>query len=137
VKSSEDLVDEGLGLSRLLSDEVTTALLSDLDESIAGHVLNSLVRFVHKLEKLVDDRLEELPVGLEESRVLSDDIHDAEREKAEAVNVSTDAKGEKELGASNSLRSDDGLVVLPSLDLAETEKILDDLDQETLLSLLV
>lgn len=78
MESSKNLVDEGLGLSRLLSDEVTTTLLSDLDEGIASHVLNSLVGLVHELEELVDDCLEELPVSLEESRVLSNDVHDAE-----------------------------------------------------------
>ena len=78
MESSKDLVDKGLGFSRLLSDEVTTTLLSDFDERIAGHVLHSLVRLVHELEELVDDCLEELPVSLEESGVLSDNVHDAE-----------------------------------------------------------
>ena len=47
---------------------------------------------VHELEELVDDGLQELPVRLQESRVLADDVHDVGR--------------------------DDGLVVLASLDLA-------------------
>jgi hypothetical protein len=69
------------------------------------------VRLVHKLEQLVDDRLEELPVSLEEPRVLADDVHD--------------------------VRRDDGLVVFPSLNFAETEEILDNLDEESLLGFLV
>lgn len=66
---------------------------------------------VHELEQLVDDRLEELPVRLEEPRVLADNVHDVGR--------------------------DDGLVVLSSLDLAQAEQVLDHLDEEPLLGLLV
>ena len=50
------------------------------DESIAGHILDSVVRFVHKLEQLVDDSLEELPVGAEKSGILSDYVHDVRRD---------------------------------------------------------
>ena len=53
----------------------------------------TFVRLVHELEELVDDCLQELPVRLEEPRVLADDIHD--------------------------IRRDDGLVVLPALDFAK------------------
>lgn len=31
---------------------------------------------MHKLKQLVDDRLEELPVGSQEARILTHDIHD-------------------------------------------------------------
>ena len=31
---------------------------------------------MHELEQLVDDSLEEFPMGLEESWVLADDVHD-------------------------------------------------------------
>lgn len=34
------------------------------------------MRLVHELEELVDDSLEELPMCLEESRILPDDVHD-------------------------------------------------------------
>lgn len=66
---------------------------------------------VHKLEKFVDDCLEELPVRLEEARILADDVHDVGRH--------------------------DSLVVLPSFDLTKTEEILDHSDQESLLSLFI
>jgi len=66
---------------------------------------------VHEFEQLVDDRLKELPVGLEEARVLADDVHDVGR--------------------------NDGLVVLAALDLNEAEQVLDDLDEEALLGLLI
>ncbi len=36
-------------------DEVALTLLRDLDESVAGHILDTIVRLVHELEKLVDD----------------------------------------------------------------------------------
>ena len=52
------------------------SLLSDFDESITSHVLNTLVSLVSELEELVDDSLEELPVSFEESRVLTNNVHD-------------------------------------------------------------
>lgn len=36
----------------------------------------TFVRLVHELEELVDNRLQELPVRLEEARILPNDIHD-------------------------------------------------------------
>ena len=51
-------------------------LLSDFDEGVASHVLDSFVSLVSKLKELVDHGLEELPVSLEETRVLSDNVHD-------------------------------------------------------------
>ena len=65
---------------------------------------------VHELEKLVDNSLEELPVGFEESRVLANDVHD--------------------VGGA------DRLVVLSTLLLGQAKEILDDRNQETLLHLL-
>jgi hypothetical protein len=69
------------------------------------------VSLVHELKELVDDRLEELPMGLQKSRVLANDVHD--------------------------VGSDDGLVVLASLHLGKTEKLLDDGDQKAFLRFLV
>ena len=69
------------------------------------------MNLVHEFEELVDDRLEELPVRLQESRILAHYIHN--------------------------IRSNDGLVVLSSFNLAKAEEILDNSDQETLLGLLV
>jgi len=66
---------------------------------------------MHKLEKLVDDRLQELPVGLQETRVLTDNIHD--------------------------ITSHNGLVVFATLLLSQAQKILDNGDQESLLSFLI
>ena len=36
----------------------------------------TFVGFMHELEELVDDSLEEFPVRLEESWVLADNVHD-------------------------------------------------------------
>lgn len=55
------------------------ALVGNLDERITSHVLHSFVRLVSKLEELVDDSLEEFPVGLQESRVLTNDVHNIRR----------------------------------------------------------
>ena len=60
--------------------------------------LNSFVSLMHELKQLVDDRLEEPPVRPQESRILSDDVHDVGR--------------------------DDRLVVLPLLLLAKAKQIL-------------
>jgi len=52
------------------------SLLSDLDESITSHILNTLMSLVSELEELVDDSLEEFPVSFEESRILTNNVHD-------------------------------------------------------------
>ena len=65
---------------------------------------------VHELEELVDDRLEKLPVGLEEARVLADDVHD--------------------------VAGHHGLVILASFHLRQAEQLLDDGDEESLLGVL-
>jgi hypothetical protein len=41
VQCSQDFVDERLVLSSLLHDKVPSTLLSDFDERIASHVLNT------------------------------------------------------------------------------------------------
>ena len=79
-------------------NEVALTLLRDLDESVAGHVLDTIVRLVHELEKLVDDGFEEFPVRAEEAWVLPDHVHD--------------------------VRSDNSFVVLASLLLAKAKQIL-------------
>ena len=107
----QDLIHKRLALPALLHHKVPPALLRDLDERVARHVLHALMRLVHELEELVDDRLKELPVRLEEARVLADDVHD--------------------------VRGDDGLVVLAALDLAQAEEVLDDGDEEALFGLFV
>lgn len=66
---------------------------------------------VHELKQLVDDSLQELPMGFEESRILTDNIHN--------------------------IGSTDSLVVLASLHLSKTKEILDDSHKEALFSLLV
>lgn len=53
---------------------------------------------MHELEQLVDDSLEELPVGTEEPWVLPYNVHD--------------------------VGSDDGLIVFPSLLLAQPQQVL-------------
>ena len=75
--------------SYLYLDELPPALESNLNEGIAGHILHAFVCLVHELEQLVDDGLQEPPVGPEEPRVLADNVHD--------------------------VGGDDGLVVLPLL----------------------
>ena len=69
------------------------------------------MRLVHELEQLVNNSLEELPMCFEKARVLTHDVHD--------------------------VGCDNGLVVLPALDLTKAKQVLDDSDQETLLGLLV
>lgn len=64
---------EGKGTC-LHDDEFALALVADLEEGLAGHVLDARVRLVHELEQLVHDRLQELPVVAQEPRILSHHI---------------------------------------------------------------
>jgi hypothetical protein len=73
---AHNLIDEGFGLAWLMGYKVSTAFVGDFDKSVASHVLDAFVCLVHELEKLVDNRLEELPMGLEESGILADNVHD-------------------------------------------------------------
>lgn len=66
---------------------------------------------MHELEELVDDSLEELSVSLEEPELLANEIHD--------------------------VGSDDGLVVLASLHLAQAKEVLNNGHEEPLLSLFI
>ena len=107
---------------------MTSTLLRDLDKRIAGHVLNTcndrlsvsspgnesnstFVCLVHELEELVHNRLQEFPMGLQEPRVLANDIHD--------------------VGSHHSL------VVLSTLDLTESKQVFDHCHQESLPRLLI
>mmetsp|Transcript_27650 Transcript_27650/g.70460 ORF Transcript_27650/g.70460 Transcript_27650/m.70460 type:complete len:1163 (-) Transcript_27650:210-3698(-) len=105
-----ELVDERHRLAHLQDHKLAPALLRNLEERVARHVLDPGVELVHELEELVDHRLQELPVRAQEARVLPDDVHDVGR--------------------------DDGLVVLAALHLAQPEQVLDDGHEEALLVLL-
>jgi hypothetical protein len=47
VQHPENLIDEWLGLSSLLHDEMATALLGNLDERVTSHVLNTCTAIRH------------------------------------------------------------------------------------------
>mmetsp|Transcript_67821 Transcript_67821/g.151460 ORF Transcript_67821/g.151460 Transcript_67821/m.151460 type:complete len:474 (+) Transcript_67821:1658-3079(+) len=104
------LINERHRLADLQNHELAPALLRNLEESIARHVLHTWVQLVHELEELVDHRLQKFPVGAEKARILADDVHD--------------------------VGSDDRLVVLAALHLAQTQQIFDDRHQKPLLILL-
>ncbi len=84
--------------------QLPSTLLCDLYEGIAGHIRHALVRLVHELEQLGDDRLEEAPVSAEEPRVLAHHVHDVARH--------------------------DSLVVLASLVLAQPQQVPDHHNEE-------
>lgn len=67
--------------------------------------------FMHKLEEFVDHCLQEFPMRLEESGVLSDDVHD--------------------------IRSNDCFVVFSTFHFTKAKQVFDHGDQETLLRVLV
>ena len=71
----------------------------------------TFVRLVHKFKELVDDRLQELPVRLQEPRVLPNNVHD--------------------------VGGTDSLVVFAALLLSKAEKVFDNGDQEALLGLFI
>jgi len=106
-----NLVNKRLRLAGLAKDKVSLALVGNLDESITSHVLDTLVGFVHEFEELIDDSLQELPMSLEEARVLADNVHD--------------------------VTGDDSLVVLATLLFGQAEQIFDYGDEEALFRLLV
>mmetsp|Transcript_1809 Transcript_1809/g.4477 ORF Transcript_1809/g.4477 Transcript_1809/m.4477 type:complete len:378 (-) Transcript_1809:786-1919(-) len=101
---AHQLGDEGHAFVGLYGDEFPFAFGGNFQEGVARHVLNARMDFVHELEQLVDYGFEELPVRLQESRVLPDDVHD--------------------------VGSHDGLVVFPPLLLAKPQQVLDDRDKE-------
>mmetsp|Transcript_18783 Transcript_18783/g.59888 ORF Transcript_18783/g.59888 Transcript_18783/m.59888 type:complete len:439 (-) Transcript_18783:909-2225(-) len=106
----EDEAQEHLRLAVLHAHKLGAALLADLEEGVARHVLHARVRLVHELEQLIHHRLEELPVRDQEARVLSHDVHD--------------------------VGCDDSLVVLAARHLAHAQQVADESDQEALLVLL-
>ena len=71
----------------------------------------TFVRLVHKLKEFVHDRLQELPVCLEEARVLANNVHD--------------------IGGNN------GFVVLPSFYFNQAQEFFDDSHEEPFFSVLV
>ena len=76
VDVTEQLVDEGHHLPHLDLYKLPPALLRNLDESVASHVLHTLVGLVHELEQFVHDCLQEAPVCAEEAWILPHDVHD-------------------------------------------------------------
>ena len=74
---------------------MTLTLVGDLDERVTSHVLNTLMRLMHELEQFVHHSLQELPVCLQETRILTNNVHN--------------------------VASDDSFVVLATLHLGETE----------------
>ena len=58
----------------LESHELVFAFVADLEEGLAGHVLDSRVRLMHEFKQLVHHRLQKLPVVLEEARILANNI---------------------------------------------------------------
>lgn len=71
----------------------------------------SFVGFVHELKQLIDDCLEELPMRLEEARILANNVHD--------------------------VAGHNRLVVFSSFHLRQSEQILNNGHKEALLGLLV
>lgn len=65
---------KGRGDGDLLDDEFPLALVADLEEGFAGHVLHARVGLVHELKQLVHHRLQKLPVVAQEAGVLPHDV---------------------------------------------------------------
>ena len=103
--------------------------MSDLDERIAGHILHTLVRLVSKLEQLVDDSLEEFPMRLEETRILTDNVHD--------IRSAVGSTRQSFVINDEDMDLHDSLVVLPTLHLRQTKQIFDNGNEESLLRFFV
>ena len=76
VDVAEQLVYERHHFPHLDLYKLPPALLRNLDEGVARHVLHPLVGLVHELEQFVHDCLQEAPMGAEEAWVLSHNVHD-------------------------------------------------------------
>lgn len=87
-----------LRIAQLHTNTRRTHLLRYLEEGVTRHILHPGMQLVHELEQLVHYSPQELPVRLQEPRVLSHHVHD--------------------------VRRDDGLVVLSPLHLAQVQQIL-------------
>ncbi len=55
-------------------DELEFALVADLEEGFAGHVLDTRVGLMHELKQLIHHRLKELPVIFEETGILANHV---------------------------------------------------------------
>eukprot|EP00001_Collodictyon_triciliatum_P065116 11553_4 len=106
MRSNQELFNEGRKLLRLVLDELVFAPLADLEKGLACHVLDTRMRLVHELEQLIHHSFEELPVRTQESRILSDYVHD--------------------------VASDHCLIVFPSHNFTKPQKILDHVHKEFL-----
>ena len=71
---AEQALRMGHRAARLVDDKLSFALVADLQEGLAGHVLDAGLRLVHELNQLVHHRLQELPVVAQEARVLAHHI---------------------------------------------------------------
>lgn len=111
VQEAQNFIHERFLLSGLLHHKMSTAFLCDLNESVTGHILYTLVGLVHEFEEFVDNSFQELPVRLKESRVLTDDIHN--------------------------IGGDDSFVIFSTFDLTESQEIFDNSYQEAFLSFLI
>ena len=90
---------------------MSPTFLRNFDERIASHVLYALMRFMHELEQFVHHRLQEFPMGFEEARVLTNNVHDVGR--------------------------DNSLVILSSFHLHKAEELFDDGHKEAFFRLFV
>jgi hypothetical protein len=75
MQETQNFIHKRFLLSGLLHYKVSTAFLCNLNESVTGHILYTLMGFVHELKELVYNSFQKLPVRLQESRVLTDDVH--------------------------------------------------------------
>lgn len=73
----DDLSHVGFVLVELHLHKLIGSALGYFKECIAGHFHDSRKLFLHKLKELLDNCLQECPVASQESRILSDNVHDA------------------------------------------------------------
>ena len=59
-----------LGVTHLNLHKLSSALVTDLEEGLASHVLDARVSLMHELKQLVHDSLQELPVVAQKPGIL-------------------------------------------------------------------
>lgn len=76
-QSSDYFPDEGLRLAVLQYGELLGCVFCDFEEGVACHLHDPGKLFLHKFKELLDDCLEEGPIVPEETRKLTDYVHNA------------------------------------------------------------
>lgn len=75
--SPNQIIYEGLSLILLEFHKLLICVFGNFQEGITGHVHHSGEFLFHELKQFFDHCLQEVPIALQEVRILPDNIHNA------------------------------------------------------------